>query len=95
MIFAYKIMTGKMNMEANKIFNMSNKMLRGHKYKLRMTKMNKTMSKNRFSNRIIKKTGNCLSMSENARYYTLENASIAEDTRCREKHECEQQDRHI
>ena len=54
MIFAYKIMTGKVNLEPMKIFTMANRTMRSHQYKIQKTKITKFVSANAFSNRIVK-----------------------------------------
>ena len=54
MIFAYKIMTGKVNLEPKKIFTMANRTMRSHQYKIQKTKITKFVSANAFSNRIVK-----------------------------------------
>lgn len=53
MIYAYKIMTGKVKMKANEIFTMANRTMRSHQYKIQKRKVTKTTSVNAFSNRIV------------------------------------------
>ena len=58
MICAYNIVSGNVKLDANKIFKMAAKTLRGHKFKMQKKKMTKTTSLNVFSNRIIEDWNN-------------------------------------
>ena len=53
MICAYNIITGKMKVDAKKIFTMAKKTMRSHQFKMQKKKMTKSTSLNVFSNRII------------------------------------------
>ena len=53
MICAYNIISGKVKVDAEKIFTMATKTMRGHQCKMQKKKMTKTTSQNVFSNRII------------------------------------------
>jgi len=53
MICTYNILSGKVKLDAGKIFTFATKTMRGHQYKMQKKRMTKTTSLNVFSNRII------------------------------------------
>ena len=53
MIFTYNIISGKVKLDAEKIFTMASKTMRSHQYKMQKKRMTKSRSLNVFSNRII------------------------------------------
>ena len=52
MIFAYKIMTGKVKINACDLFTTSNRTMRGHQYKIQKKPSTKSTTINAFSNHI-------------------------------------------